>query len=60
MFEPFGFVPPVTGPDPRDAEIRRLRAEIELLGEVADVCTFKTLGKVCSYCQCDRGSAAND
>jgi hypothetical protein len=33
---------------------RDLRARVAELGEIANVCTYDTLGAVCSYCRCQR------
>lgn len=51
----------VDGPSPGAAkavqveiENRELRRSIELIGEIADVCVYGSIGRACSYCQCDR------
>lgn len=51
----------VDGPSPGAAkaiqveiENRALKEAIEQLGEIADVCVFGSIGRVCSYCRCDR------
>lgn len=38
----------------RDDEIKRLRAQVKLLGEIGDVCVYDTLGVVCDFCRCSR------
>jgi DNA-binding Xre family transcriptional regulator len=37
-------------------EIARLREAVAYLGDMGDVCTFDTLGEICSYCRCPRKS----
>lgn len=37
-----------------EIENRALRETIDQLGDIADVCVFGSIGRVCSYCRCDR------
>lgn len=34
--------------------IENLRQEIKQLGEISDICTYNSLGNVCSNCRCKR------
>jgi len=43
-----------------DAEIDRLRAAVRQLGEMADCCTYDTLGEICSTCRCKRHASSNE
>ena len=37
-----------------EMENRELKRSIELIGEIAGVCVYDSIGRACSYCQCDR------
>ena len=34
--------------------IEMLESRVECLGEIANVCVYEEIGRICSYCQCER------